>query len=299
VADRVLLPDTAGDWIQRAPASAASHGIERIEAFFHDKAYALHRHDTYAIGRTLAGVQSFHYRRGLRNSLPGHTIVLHPDEAHDGQAGTDEGFRYRMIYVEPALFQAVLGGQALPFVEGGITTDPRLFAATDTLLQRIGSELEPLERDDAIVELAFALAAVAGTGASAQSVGTSTHASARASTRSSADFAAAQRARDYLHASLRHPVTLDELATASGRDRWSLSRDFRTFFGTSPYRYLTMRRLDAVRRALLAGVSLADAAADAGFADQSHMTRHFVKTWGMPPARWLRAMQAAGAVRGA
>ncbi len=278
---RETLPDTAGDWIQRAPESSASRGIERIEAFFHDRAYALHRHDTYAIGRTLAGVQSFHYRRGLCNSLPGRTIVLHPDEAHDGQAGTDEGFRYRMIYVEPALFQAVLGGQALPFVEGGISTDPRLFAATDTLLQRMGCELEPLEQDDAIVELALALAAVAGTKPA----------------RAAADFAAAQRARDYLHASWQHTVTLEELAAASGRDRWSLSRDFRTFFGTSPHRYLTMRRLDAVRRAALAGVSLADAAADAGFADQSHMTRHFAKTWGIPPARWLRAMEAAGAVK--
>lgn len=29
-------------------------------------------------------------------------------------------------------------------------------------------------------------------------------------------------------------ITLDELATHSGRDRWSLSRDFRLLFGTSP-----------------------------------------------------------------
>ena len=48
-----------------------------------DSGYGLHRHDTYAIGCTLAGVQSFHYRRGLRHSLPGGVLVLHPDEAHD------------------------------------------------------------------------------------------------------------------------------------------------------------------------------------------------------------------------
>jgi AraC-like DNA-binding protein len=29
-------------------------------------------------------------------------------------------------------------------------------------------------------------------------------------------------------------------------------------------------------------------AAAVGFADQSHMTRHFTKTYGMPPARWLQ-----------
>jgi hypothetical protein len=103
------------DWVRRAEPI---EGVERIEAWFHGKAYAMHRHDTSAIGRTLAGVQRFNYRHSQRNSLPGNTIVLDPDEAHDGQAGTAEGFQYRMIHVEPALFQDVLGGRALPFVEG-------------------------------------------------------------------------------------------------------------------------------------------------------------------------------------
>lgn len=80
---------------------------------------------------------------------------------------------------------------------------------------------------------------------------------------------------------------------ATGRDRWSLSHDFRLFYGTSPYRYLTMRRLDAVRRMLIAGTPLADAAVGAGFADQSHMTRHFSKAYGLTPGRWLRIVQGA------
>jgi len=270
-------PLSGPDWVKRAEPI---EGVERIEAWFHGTAYAMHRHDTYAIGRTLAGVQSFSYRSSQRNSLPGNTIVLHPDEAHDGQAGTDEGFQYRMIYVEPALFQDVLGGRALPFLEGGVTTDPRLAAATATLLQHVGHTLEPLEQSDALAELAHALAAVAGTPAR----------------RSKGDFLAARRARDYLLADCARVVTLDELEAATGRDRWSLSHDFRTFYGTSPYRYLTMRRLDAVRRMLLAGTSLAHAAAAAGFADQSHMTRHFSKAFGLTPGRWLQV--AGGAQRG-
>jgi AraC-like DNA-binding protein len=260
----VLTPD----WVRHAEPV---EGVERIEAWFHGKAYAMHRHDTYAIGRTLAGVQSFSYRRNQRNSLPGNTLILHPDEPHDGRAGTEEGFQYRMIYVEPALFQDALGGRALPFLEGGVTTDPRLAGATSTLLQHVGYTLEPLEQSDALAELVNALAAVTGTPARS----------------SKGNFFAAQRARDYLHANCARVVTLDELEAATGRDRWSLSHDFRKFYGTSPYRYLTMRRLDAVRHMLLAGTSLADAAAAAGFADQSHMTRHFSKAFGLTPGRWL------------
>jgi len=275
--------------MSRAPAPAAPvewvrhtepiDGMKRIEARFHGKAYAMHRHDTYAVGSTLAGVQSFNYRRSRRDSLPGHTIVLHPDEAHDGQAGTDEGFQYRMIYVEPALFQAVLQGRALPFIEGGVTTDSRLAAATRNLLQDVEAPLEPLEYSEAIAELALALETVAGTPAR----------------RPKGDFLAAQRAHDYLHAHRAQVITLDDLEAATGRDRWSLSHDFRMFYGTSPYRFQTMRRLDMVRCMLVRRTSLADAAAAAGFADQSHMTRHFAKTFGLTPGRWLRI---AASVRG-
>lgn len=263
------------DWVQRA---RPMDGVERIEAWFHGKAYSMHRHDTYAIGRTLAGVQSFNYRRSRRDSLPGNTIVLHPDEAHDGQAGTDEGFRYRMIYVEPSVFQAILGGRALPFLECGVTTDPRLGVATEALLQHVGCTLEPLEQSDALADLVNALAAVAGT----------------PSRRAGGDYLAARRARDYLHANCARIVALDELEAATGRDRWSLSHDFRAFYGTSPYRYLIMRRLDAARQMLLAGKSLAYAAAAAGFADQSHMTRHFSKTFGLTPGRWVQIVRVSG-----
>jgi AraC-like DNA-binding protein len=259
------------DWIFR---SETVQGVERIEAFFQGNAYSMHRHDTYAIGITLAGVQCFNYRRGLRASVAGQTMVLHPDEAHDGQAGTHEGFRYQMLYVQPAEIQAVLGGKPLPFIEGGVTTDPRLFKAARNALQQMRGDIEPLARDDAIVDLALALDAAAPTRPA----------------RKSADFAAAQRARDYLQAACTQIVTLDTLSEISGRDRWSLSRDFRTFYGTSPYHFLTMRRLEAARTMMLRGLSLADTAAAAGFSDQSHMTRHFRGAYGIAPARWLATM---------
>ncbi|CAB3699802.1 AraC family transcriptional regulator [Paraburkholderia rhynchosiae] len=271
------------DWIYRSPQSDAAGGacetsgaggIERIEAFFHGAGYAMHRHDTYAIGRTLAGVQSFRYRGSVRSSLPGGTIVLHPDEPHDGQAGTGEGFRYRMIYIDPALFQQALGGKPLPYVKNGLSDDPRLFAASESLLRTMDRAMDPLERDDGLYDLAIALDAVAGT----------------APTRRPVDYAAARRAREYLLASLDRAVTLDELAVAAGRDRWSLSRDFRALFGTSPHRYLTMRRLDLVRQLAVAGMPLADASAASGFSDQSHMTRHFKRAWGVAPAQWLKML---------
>jgi hypothetical protein len=71
------------DWFRVAPDD---NGPLRVEADLSTFRYAPHRHDSYAIGVTLAGVQSFSYRRARRDCLPGQVIVRHPDEIHDGQA---------------------------------------------------------------------------------------------------------------------------------------------------------------------------------------------------------------------
>lgn len=91
-------------------------GIERAEAFFSGRGFEPHRHDTYAIGLTLAGVQTFRYRGQLRVCLPGQMQILHPDETHDGAAGTDAGFGYRIVYIEPELVRRALNDGPLPFV---------------------------------------------------------------------------------------------------------------------------------------------------------------------------------------
>jgi AraC-like DNA-binding protein/quercetin dioxygenase-like cupin family protein len=274
--------DHGKGWIKRAESAG---GLERIEAFFAGRGYDMHRHDTYAIGHTLAGVQSFQYRGAVRNSLPGGTVVLHPDEKHDGQAGAEGGFRYRLIYVQPAAIQEVLGGRALPFIDGGLSADARLYQAAGRFLRPVEERTDAFEYEDALFDLAHALDSAGGGGAAAG--------------QKAADYRAASLARAWLDEAPEDGVSMVALERVTGRNRWSLSRDFRLLFGTSPYRYVTMRRLDAVKRMLRDGQTLADAAAAAGFADQSHMTRHFSQAFGVSPARWVRFHGQAGAAAGA
>lgn len=263
---------TSSDWVVR---SALPSGVERIEAWFAGHGYDPHRHDTYSIGRTLAGVQSFNYKGSLCHGVPGNTLVLHPDELHDGMAGTNAGFRYRMAYVDPALIQNILGGQPLPFISGGLSNDPRLYRASEAFVQALDHPLEMLEEQDALYDLAMALHAVAG----------------KPRGRKRLDYRAAERARAFIMEHLHSSITMEMLEQASGRERWSLSRDFRALYGTSPYRFVTLRRLDCFRRLALNGFTLVDASLAAGFHDQSHMTRHFTRSYGVSPLRWLARLR--------
>jgi AraC-like DNA-binding protein len=261
----------ATDWIKIAPPC---RGFERVEASFSGHAFDPHRHDTYAIGCTIRGVQSFRYRGASEHSVPGQVFVLHPDETHDGHAGTSAGFRYKILYVEPDVIRDALGPArgSLPFVRETVSNDRRLADAIMPALDDLDLPLEDLQRDQIILNLADALAAV--------------DPSVTRRKLSVCDWRAVGRARDVLDANVQKGVTSAELEAVTGLTRYALARHFRACLGTSPYRYLTMRRLDRARSLIRHGAPLVDAALSSGFADQSHMTRHFRKAYGMPPGRW-------------
>jgi AraC-like DNA-binding protein len=263
---------SARDWIKPAPAVP---GFERIEAFFSGHAYDPHRHDTYAIGITLSGVQRFTYRGVRSDSRAGNIIVLHPDEVHDGRAGIEAGFRYRMLYLEPRWIAEALGARAgsLPFVPTPVSSDERLVKAAQHALGDLDRRPEDLDRDHMVLALADALLAL--------------DSSVRSRAATPTCRIAVDRAREFLDAQFHRTVSSRELEALTGLDRYALTRHFQQRLGTSPYRYLTMRRLDHVRSMLaLATCSLAECAAASGFADQSHMTRQFKKAYGMSPGKW-------------
>ena len=99
---------------------------------------------------------------------------------------------------------------------------------------------------------------------------------------------AVARARDYLTAEAHRTVASEELERITGLDRFALARHFRAATGTSPHRYQVGRRLMRAQRLIAGGMPLSEAAAATGFADQSHLTRHFSARFGLTPGRFAR-----------
>ncbi len=255
-------------------------GVERIEARFQGDAYAPHRHDTYALGVTLHGVQTFRYRDERWFSLPGNVVVLHPDELHDGGAGTEAGLCYRMLYLEPSLLRRGLAHDhaSLPFVDRPVLRDAAFRAVLLSALGSLRDVLNELFVDDLVADIVRALIR---------------HARAQPDRPLRPAWRQAHLAREFLRANAARPVRSAELEHVTGLDRFSLARQFRLLFGTSPHRYLLLRRLERARRLIEAGEPLAEIAAATGFADQSHLNRHFKQAFGLTPGRW--AALTAGA----
>jgi AraC-like DNA-binding protein len=258
----------ARDWVR---CGEAEGGVQRMSAWFGGAAFARHRHDTYAIGLTDSGVQRFYYRGETHSSMPGEAVVLHPDEPHDGFAGTAEGFGYRILYVDPARVAAAasaIAGHArpLPFVRRPVVKAGKLARA---LRAAFDGPLEPLAADTIVLQVTESL--LEGLDDSTVRI----------------DAKAVERARQLLDAADDRVVRSAELETASGLSRFELARQFRARLGTSPYRYSLLRRL-ARSRDRIHDRPLAELALAAGFADQAHFTRAFRQAFGVTPARYRK-----------
>lgn len=257
------------DWVRYWRADGL--GVEAMHAHLTSHVYRRHSHETYSFGVTETGAQAFTCRNGRHVSGAGMVMTFNPDDPHDGHAATAGGFTYWMVHVPPAAF----GDGPLPLFRDPVLDDPALA--------------------DAVRRLAAALAGPAGTLDRYEQLTAATRLlTARAGNRLQHDgrpagSAVADRIRSLLHDRMTEDVTADDLAAAAGCSRFAAYRAFVAAYGLAPSDYQRQLRLRAARRLLAAGVTPARVAAEAGFADQAHLTRWFRRSYGVTPGAYQRS----------
>ncbi|GIH11965.1 AraC family transcriptional regulator [Rugosimonospora africana] len=302
-----------GDWARyrRSPDVP----LEVMRAHFERHAYHRHAHDTYSLGVTEAGAQTFTCRGGTFTSAGGMVMAFNPDDPHDGHAANRLGFTYRMVHIGPELMAGVLRDAAerpvgLPLFAEPVVTAPEvarrlldlsnaLLDETPTLgaagpnrqgspLDRGGNGLASLRHDELLTRVVWAI---------------TRHSRRRASPSGAAPLArvtgadvvrVAERARAVLDEAGLAEVSAGRLAEATGRSRFTVYRSFQARYGLSPSDYQRQLRVRAARRMLGDGVPAARAAALAGFADQSHLNRWFLRYFGITPGAFQRALVGPG-----
>jgi AraC-like DNA-binding protein len=245
-----------------------------MHAHFTSHVYHRHAHESYSFGVTETGAQAFTCRHGRHVSGCGMVMAFNPDDPHDGHAAAEAGFTYRMVHIWPEFF-ASLTGTPLPLFRSPVIEDPVVAASVRGLHQALtgcATELERYERLAGTARLLIRNAQGPGPG--------------RGPAR--ADRRVAARIRELIRDGAAD-LTADDVATAAGCSRYAAYRAFTQAYGLAPSDYQRQLRVHAARRLLGAGVTPARAAAEAGFADQAHLTRWFRRYYGVTPGAYLAA----------
>lgn len=254
-------------------------GTDLLKARYVTHRFSRHVHDGYAIGLIVAGVEEFDYRGTTHRAAAGELVLVNPDAVHTGQAGVPGGWSYRMLYPSIDALAGIAAELGAPHTTPHF---PAQVVRDDEVAALLGRAHQAAERGDALAASTLSSTLFARLLAR--------HATPRPATAPpGAGGRAVREALDLLHQSLLDPPTLEDLAGAVGARPFPLLRAFKEATGLPPHAYLTSLRIRRARRLLESGMRPARVAAEVGFTDQAHLTRHFRRIVGVPPAAYQRA----------
>jgi AraC-like DNA-binding protein len=251
-------------------------GVEPMSAAT-ARSYPRHTHDQFGIGVIDAGGHASWSGRGQVEAGPRHFICVNPGEVHDGHAIRQQPRTWRILYFDPSLMEEtradVLDGAppAFTFAEP-VFADPSLLQ----FFEHAFSHATNADVDDRMACETSILQLVAHLGR--HSTSPTPHTKRLT--------ACIRRARERIDDDPTARMMLTDLARDACLSRYQLIRGFARELGLTPHAYLLQRRITLARRLIRAGRALADVAAAAGFCDQSHLTRCFVRHLGITPRRY-------------
>ncbi len=254
-------------------------GVEAVEADT-TLTFGRHTHEQFGVGLIERGAQKSASGRGVVEARAGDIITVNPGEVHDGAPIGDGGRSWRMLYLDPALVAELSVDIAEGWTPSAFeftrptVSDKRMAGLFRTLFLAMthhDAGQDALTADETLLLFLGGLL--------------QTKPEERRSLPAGIASARALIDDDPVAA-----LTLTVLAHEAGLSRYQFLRSFARATGLTPHAYLMQRRIHRARQLIGRGVRLAEAAASSGFSDQSHMTRLFVRSFGMAPGIYARAV---------
>lgn len=246
-------------------------GVELYHAHIARYAFEPHTHEAFGIGTVELGAERFRYRGAQHVAAVNSLVTMNPDELHTGEAATEEGWRYRMIYLEPQLIEQLTGEKNWWFGEVE-RHDPQRSRQVGQLIHQLWAQPDPLAWQGLLLELIDAFRPYARHAPPGAPQGQQRF----------------DRVRDYLHDNYMQPLTLDALADVASLSPYHFQRQFRARFYVTPHQMLMAIRLWRAKQFLALGMPAAEVAAATGLVDQSHLTRTFTRRYGITPVRYQK-----------
>ncbi|MDR3428442.1 MULTISPECIES: AraC family transcriptional regulator [Silvimonas] len=240
--------------------------------------YQAHTHPTFSIGIVDAGSSLFTHRDQTVPLRPGSVVMVGPDEVHACNPEPGKRWSYRMFHIDAAWLTALwqrLGQPATLLTQGhGVIHDTDLVAQIETLTELLAAApaLDPARRVAALQACLTHIYLRASELLPQQAVRQSDPRISKA-----LQFLAGQRGQR---------ITLAQLAKVAGASPWHLVRLFRSELGMTPHAWLVDQQINQARQLVRNQQSLADVAAQVGFADQAHLQRVFKRHVAATPGQY-------------
>jgi AraC-like DNA-binding protein len=251
---------------------------DMLTAEYYDHEFTPHWHDAYTIPVIEEGAECYDYRGSKYVAEAGSVPIINPGELHTGARAVDVGWRYRVFYLPVDFVQSVADevagrAQPMPWFPADIVRDADVARRVQRAHQALEAGGDPLAAEHALFDAVSTLLV--------------RHAGQRPPVgRVRLDTARVESMKSRLADDMSAPLSLTELAQTVGLSTFHAARLFTRETGIAPHAWRNQMRLNRALEALRAGASVTDVAAASGFTDQSHFTRHFKKTFGVPPGRW-------------
>ncbi|MGF1628058.1 MAG: helix-turn-helix domain-containing protein [Kiloniellaceae bacterium] len=260
---------------------AALPGVLLLRADFTSHEFSPHVHDEMVIAVTEQGGAEFDSRGVNDVAEKGATLVFNPGEPHAGRMGRSARWCYRAFYLDGRALERLAADlevprESLPGFCTNKLADPALSATLRNLHVATQGGGSVLGRQSALLAAMAELYRRHGSPRPRQAV-------------PGQERSRIGRVADYLQAHYAEAVSLEDLAALAGMSAFHLVRSFKKELGLPPHVYLTQLRLQQARRLLAQGLGLAETAAAVGFYDQSALSRHFKKIYGVTPGQYARA----------
>lgn len=256
-------------------------GLSLLNADFTTHEYPPHTHEALVVAMTEQGGSIVRSRGRIEEATPSTLFVFNPAEPHAGRMGWSERWRYRSMYLTRAALDRVadgLGIADIPYFTRNMFGDRDLIDAFLAMHRAIEEGRDVFQERELLIATFGRLFHRHGSGARLAMP--------------PRDRALFERAKDRMHAEYAGALRLEELAAETGLTTFQLIGLFKRTAGMTPHAYLTQVRLGMACRHLRRARPLADVAADAGFYDQSALTKHFKRCYGITPLQFARAAAA-------
>ena len=257
-------------------------GLSLMRADFTTHEYPPHTHQAFVVAVTEQGGSVIKSRGRVEEAHRAALFVFNPDEPHAGWMGRSPRWRYRSLYLTQSAIDTVaaeLGVETLPYFTENLFRDADLIEGFLTLHSALEAGRDAFHERELLVGTFGRLFDRHGSG------GGRVAGAPR-------DDALLRPAIDRMRSDYPRDLRLDDLAQPLGLTAFQLIGLFRRTTGLTPHAYLTQVRLNAACRQLRRGLSIADVAAATGFYDQSALTRHFKRCYGITPRQFATAAAA-------